>query len=273
MPAPAHPVIVLMTDFGITDSYVGQMKGVILSIAPEARIIDLTHAITPQNIAHGAFILTKSADFFPEGSIFISVVDPGVGTSRNAIAVRTEGALFLAPDNGLLTSILQTRSVTEAVTITDSRYLLPVRSSTFHGRDVFSPAAAHLASGVPIQNLGKSIDPATCTRIPMPECHTLDNGKTWEGSIIYTDHFGNLVTSLDARLLDRSKKWHVHAGKHRHPVSRTYGDAADQKPLAYTGSFGTIEIAVRNGNARETLGLKDGDPVRVESTPVAPEKP
>lgn len=266
MPALNPPVIVLMTDFGLRDSYVGQMKGVILSIAPDARIIDLTHEISPQNIAHGAFILEKSAGYFPAGSIFVSVVDPGVGTSRNAIAIQTERAIWLAPDNGLLSSILQTRRVTAAVTITESTYLLPVRSSTFHGRDVFSPAAAHLATGVPIESLGKKIDPAECARIPMPECHSADNGKTWEGSIIYTDHFGNLVTSLDAQLLDRSKKWHVHAGEHRHPVSRTYGDAADQQPLAYTGSFGTIEIAIRNGNARETLGLKDGDPVKAEST-------
>jgi S-adenosyl-L-methionine hydrolase (adenosine-forming) len=265
MRAQFPPVIVLMTDFGITDTYVGQMKGVILSIAPTARIIDLTHAVTPQNIAHGAFLLEKSANFFPEGSIFVSVVDPGVGTSRNAIAIETERAIFLAPDNGLLTSILQTRKIKECVTITESRFLLPQRSSTFHGRDVFSPAAAHLASGTPILELGKQIDPATCTRVPIPVGHTSDNGKSWEGSIIYTDHFGNLVTSLDDQLFDHSKQWLVSAGNHQFKVFGTYGDAADQQPLAYTGSFGMIEIAIRNGNARETLGLKDGDPVRAES--------
>lgn len=259
------PVIVLMTDFGLTDTYVGQMKGVILSLAPAARIIDLTHAVTPQNVAQGAFLLGKSADFFPEGSIFISVIDPGVGTSRNAIALETDRAVFLAPDNGLLTSILQNGDIKQCVTITESRYMLPVRSSTFHGRDIFSPAAAHLASGVPILKLGREIDPAECKRIPMPECLTPDNGSSWEGCIIYTDHFGNLVTSLDPALLDISKEWVINAGEHHFKMYRTYGDAAEQHPLACTGSFGTIEIAVRNGNAREALGLKDGDTVRAES--------
>jgi hypothetical protein len=265
MSSPSPHVIVLMTDFGLTDTYVGQMKGVILSIAPAARIIDLTHAVTPQNIAHGAFLLEKSADFFPQGSIFVSVVDPGVGTSRNAIAIETERAVFLAPDNGLLTSILQTREIKQSVTVTDNRYLLPHRSSTFHGRDVFSPAAAHLASGIPIRELGAKIDPAECIRIPMPGCLTPDGGKSWKGSIIYTDHFGNLVTSLDSARLDASKEWRISAGQHQLSLYRTYGDTADQQPLAYTGSFGTIEIAIRNGNASEALGLKDGDPVRAES--------
>jgi S-adenosylmethionine hydrolase len=265
MHAPFPPVIVLMTDFGLTDTYVGQMKGVILSIAPAARIIDLTHAVSPQNIAHAAFLLEKSAGFFPDGSIFVTVVDPGVGTSRDAIAIETEHAIFLAPDNGVLTSILQTRKIKAAVTITDSRYQLPFRSSTFHGRDVFSPAAAHLASGVQIRDLGKKIDIAECIRIPIPGCHTADHGKSWDGTIIYSDHFGNLVTSLNAELFDHSKKWIIEAGEHQLPVFRTYGEVADQQPLAYKGSFGTIEIAVRNGNARETLKLRDGDRVKAKS--------
>ncbi len=265
MQTDAPPVIVLMTDFGISDTYVGQMKGVILSIAPAARIIDLTHAITPQNIVQGAFLLEKSADFFPEGSIFVSVVDPGVGTSRNAIALETERAIFLAPDNGLLTPILQYKTVKQCVTITDKRYLLPLLSSTFHGRDLFSPAAAHLASGVAIHELGRELDPAECQRIPMPRCHTRDHGDSWEGRIIFTDHFGNLVTSLEAELLDHTKQWLISAGEEQLPISGTYGEVADRHPLAYKGSFGMIEIAIRNGNASETLGLRDGDTVRANS--------
>jgi S-adenosyl-L-methionine hydrolase (adenosine-forming) len=265
MQTDAPPVIVLMTDFGISDTYVGQMKGVILSIAPIARIIDLTHAVTPQNIAQGAFLLEKSIDFFPAGSIFISIVDPGVGTSRKAIALETERAIFLGPDNGLLTPILQNRTVKQCITITDKRYLLPLLSSTFHGRDLFSPAAAHLASGVAIHELGKELDPAECQRIPMPRCHTRDHGRSWEGSIIFSDHFGNLVTSLDAELLDRTKQWLISAGEEQLPISRTYGEIADRQPLAYKGSFGMIEIAIRNGNASEVLGLKDGDSVRANS--------
>ena len=143
--------------------------------------------------------------------------------------------------------------------------MLPTRSSTFHGRDVFSPAAAHLASGVALKELGPEIDPAECTRIPLPGCQSTDNGTSWDGTIICTDHFGNLVTSLDAEMLDLSKKWLISAGNHQLPMCSTYGDVADQQPLAYTGSSGMIEIAVRNGNAAEVLGLKDGNAVTITS--------
>ena len=256
------PVIVLMTDFGLTDTFVGQMKGVILSRAPSVQIIDLTHAITAQNIAQGAFLLGKSAPFFPEGTIFVAVVDPGVGTSRKAIAVECGRQTFLAPDNGLLTALFQSGEVKRCVTLTNERYLLPNRSSTFHGRDVFSPAAAYLASGVALEKLGKEMDPAECTKIALPTCQTTDKGRSWTGIIIYTDHFGNLVTSLDSEVLDRSKRWVVSAGACKElPLSLAYGDAVDQQPLAYTGSNGMIEIAIRNGNAAQVLKLKEGDPV------------
>ena len=257
-------VIVLMTDFGLNDIYVGQMKGVILSLAPSVQIIDLTHAISPQNIAQAAFFLAKSLPFFPERSIVVSVVDPGVGSSRQAIALETDKHTFLAPDNGLLTAVFQTQNIKQCVTITEERYMLSVRSSTFHGRDIFSPAAANLASGVPLQELGKTIDPADCVKIAMPECNTRDNGQSWDGSIISIDHFGNLVTSLDSLLFDERKQWVVKAGNGvKIPVVTTYSDVPAQQLLAYTGSSGMIEIAVRNGNAASTLGLKEGDPVTV----------
>lgn len=275
MPPGNSPVIVLMTDFGLSDTYVGQMKGVILSIAPSLPIIDLTHAVTPQNIAQGAFLLGKSIPFFPDGSIFVAVVDPGVGTSRRAIAVLTDRHIFLAPDNGLLTAIIQNESIERCISIniTEKRYLLTSVSSTFHGRDVFSPAAAHLACGVPVQELGEEIEPSSCTRIPMYRCSSPDNGASWEGSVIFTDHYGNLVTSLDSGLLDRAKQWVVRAGTSEPlPLYSTYGDVADRQPLAYRGSFGMIEIAVRNGNAAEVLGLRDGDRVKGESAFVASEK-
>ena len=266
MVAPDHPIIVLLTDFGLTDTFVGQMKGVILSLAPRARIIDLTHAVTPQNVAQGAFLLKNSVRFFPEHSIFIAVVDPGVGTARRAIAVETEHHIFLAPDNGLLTPVLQKMAISQCVEVTEEIFMLSRRSSTFHGRDLFSPVAARLASGVELQELGPAIDPATCVKIPMAECTSRDGGASWEGNIICTDHFGNLVTSLDAEMLESSKEWMISAGKLSSlPVARTYGDVAEQQPLAYRGSSGTIEIAIRNGNAAAVFGLKDGDRVRAES--------
>ena len=254
--------IVLMTDFGVHDTYVGQMKGVILSRAPSVQIIDLTHSISPQNIVQGAFFLGKSVPFLPERSIILSVVDPGVGSTRQAIAVETDKQTFLAPDNGLLTAVFQTRNITRCVSITEQQYMLPCRSSTFHGRDVFSPVARHLASGVAFEELGPEIELAECTRISLPGCQSRDNGASWEGAIICTDHFGNLVTSLDSEVLDRSKQWLISAGKERLPLCRTYGEVADQQPLAYTGSSGMIEIAIRNGNAAKMLGLNDGEPVR-----------
>ena len=256
--------IVLMTDFGVHDTYVGQMKGVILSRAPSVQIIDLTHSIAPQNILQGAFFLGKSVPFLPERSIIISVVDPGVGSKRQAIAVETDRQTFLAPDNGLLTAIFQTRNITRCVYITEQHYMLPFRSSTFHGRDVFSPAAAHLATGGSLQELGKAIDPSYCIKLPMPQCNSSDKGKTWDGSVIYTDHFGNLVTSLDSQLFDTEKHWMIVAGNgNQIPVVTTYSDVADQELLAYTGSSGMIEIAVRNGSAAERLGLKEGYPVKL----------
>lgn len=264
------PVIVLMTDFGLADTYIGQMKGVILSLAPSAQIIDLTHAISAQNIAQGAFLLGKSAPFFPERAIFVAVVDPGVGTSRKAIAVQCGNQSFLAPDNGLLTALFQTGKVAQCVTITNERYMLPARSSTFHGRDIFSPAAAHLASGVALHELGSKIELTECTRIPLPGCESRDNGASWEGTIICTDHFGNLITSLDAEVLDRSKEWLIGARNHQLPICRTYGEVANQQPLAYTGSSGMIELAIRNGNAAERLGLRDGDAVRASAASSMP---
>jgi len=262
MPIGNPPVIVLMTDFGLTDTFVGQMKGIMLSITPAAHLIDLTHAISPQNVAQGAFMLGKSLPFFPDGSIFVSVVDPGVGTLRKAIALGTDRHTFLAPDNGLLTAILQTVKIGHCVHITNERYMLSTRSSTFHGRDIFSPAAAHLAAGVTLLELGEEIEPSECTRIALPGSTTPDNGQSWEGSIIYTDHFGNLVTSLDTNHLDQSKPWIVRAGNCKPLLlSSTYGNVGDQQLLAYVGSSGTIEIAVRNGNAAKLLGLQNGERV------------
>ena len=256
--------IVLMTDFGVHDTYVGQMKGVILSRAPSVQIIDLTHSIAPQNIAQGAFFLGKSVPFLPEKSIIISVVDPGVGSTRQAIAVETDKQIFLAPDNGLLTAIFQTRNISRSVSITEPQYMLPFRSSTFHGRDVFSPVAAHLATGGSLQELGKAIDPSYCIKIQMPHCNSCDQGETWDGSVIYTDQFGNLVTSFDSELFDTDKHWMVLVDNgNQIPVVTTYSDVSDQELLAYTGSSGMIEIAVRNGSAAERLGLKEGYPVKL----------
>lgn len=257
--------IVLLTDFGTGDSFVGQMKGVILTIAPSAMIIDLSHGISPQNIAQGAFVLEKSLPFFPDGSIFLAIVDPGVGTSRRAIALETPGHLFVGPDNGLFSPVLLRGNVKQCVHITEKAFMLPSRSHTFHGRDLFSPVAAHLASGVPVSSLGSEIDPSECMQNAIPPCRVLDDGSTREGTILFADHFGNLVTSLEAAFAEGPDRWVVETARTGPlPLFLTYADAEEQQPLAYAGSSGTIEIAVRNGSARDRFGLEPGDPVRLK---------
>ncbi|NTW82725.1 MAG: SAM-dependent chlorinase/fluorinase [Chlorobiaceae bacterium] len=257
-------VIVLMTDFGLNDPWVGQMKGVILSLCPSARIVDLTHAIEPQNIVHGAFMLGKSCRYFPEKTIFVSVVDPGVGTSRRPIALETSRHIFIGPDNGLFTPVLEQEEIMCCMHITENRFMLPKQSSTFQGRDLFSPVAAHLTSGISLKETGVEIDPCDCIRIDMPACKSPDNGRSWEGSIIYADHFGNLITSLDSDLIGNPEQWLVIADNvDPLPISVTYCCVENKKPLAYAGSSGMIEIAVRNGNAAGSLNLANGDKVRL----------
>ncbi|MBM3423376.1 MAG: SAM-dependent chlorinase/fluorinase [Chlorobi bacterium] len=260
-------LIALMTDFGTDDTYIGQMKGVILSIHPAANIIDLTHAVMPQHIAHGAFLLGRTIPFLPEGTITVSVVDPGVGTSRKPIAVKTDRQIFLAPDNGLLTPVLAGQGIIACSSIANPDVMLPMQSATFHGRDIFSPAAAHLAAGFPFEKLGDALDPASCVTLPLNFCRTVDNGRVIEGSVLFTDRFGNLVTTIDSPLPGNPDEWHVEAaGLPALPLSRTYGDVPEGELLAYGGSFGTIEIAVRNGNAALMTSLTENTGVRLVKT-------
>jgi len=209
VPKQHDPVIVLLTDFGLQDTYVGQMKGVILSICPDARLIDLTHAVTPQHVALGAFFLERALPFLPAGSIVLCVVDPGVGTSRKLLAVATDRQTFLAPDNGLLTPVFSSRNITACVSITSPEIMLPERSSTFHGRDIFSPAAAHLACGMPLERLGQPVTPESCVLLT-PSCFGIvKNETTLEGSVLFSDLFGNLVTTIDTSLMENPEGWYI----------------------------------------------------------------
>lgn len=252
------PIIALLTDFGTEDTYIGQMKGVILSILPSARIIDLTHAVPPQHIALGAFLLERTIPFLPDGTVTVSVVDPGVGTSRKPVAVKTDRLTFLAPDNGLLTPVLTRHSITACCSITNPDVMLPMQSATFHGRDIFSPAAAHLAAGFPFERLGDALDTASCITLPPYGCRMNENGTVIEGSVLFSDRFGNLVTTIDTALLDEPQAWRLEAaGIPSLRLMRTYQDAEEGGLLAYGGSFGTVEIAIRNGNAALTTGLAE----------------
>jgi hypothetical protein len=256
------PLIALMTDFGLDDTFVGVMKGVIASICREARVVDLTHAVTPQNVREAAFHLDRSHGFFPEETVFACIVDPGVGTSRRPIAVQAGPYRFVAPDNGLLTPVFDRYPDARCHVLGDSRFHLPDRSATFHGRDIFSPVAAHLASGVAVEELGPAVEPSTCARIAMFRNAPLDNGTGWKGEVVSIDHFGNVITSFEASMAAGDPAWRAAAGTSGQlPIVHTYGEVKPGEPLAYAGSSGMIEIAVRNGNAGKELGIGEDTPV------------
>ena len=263
-PAP----VVLLTDFGYRDHYAGVMKGVIASIAPRARIIDLTHGIPPQQVAAGALVLAQSWRFFPPRSIFVAVVDPGVGTNRLPIAVETSaGARFVGPDNGLLWTAAAAAQIRTIVQLRSARYRLPELSSTFHGRDIFAPAAAWLARGIKLGALG----PRLAAMVTL-EARTAvrETARSLAGSVIYVDGFGNLVTNLSRAQVygfagQRAEgRLAVKVGRHpRFGLYATYGEVPAGKPLALFGSFEMLEIGVRDGTAALHFGAGAGTSVTV----------
>ncbi len=254
------PIITLTTDFGLADGYVGTMRGVILSIAPEVMLLDLSHEVPAQDVRAGAFVLYQAVTFFPPETLHLVVVDPGVGSQRRALAVRTSQGIFIAPDNGVLSYVLATAQVYEAVSLTNPTYQLPQVSSTFHGRDVFAPAAAHLATGVPLEKLGPRA--ISLVRLPFPGPETTSNGDL-VAHIMHVDHFGNLILDATAN--------HVHdeailelEGRRIEGLSRTFADVAPGELLAYVGSSRDhVEVAVREGNAAQELGVDAGDKVLI----------
>lgn len=265
--ARSHPPIAILTDFGYRDHYVGAMKGVIASVAPEARLIDITHGIAPQSVAAGAIALRECWRYFPRRTIFLAVVDPGVGTPRLPIAVETRaGARFVAPDNGLVWLAVEQAGLKRAVELRSPRFRLPQVSSTFHGRDIFAPAAAHLCRGASLGAMGPALD--AIERLTLPE--PVASGRRLVGCVIYTDGFGNLVTNIGRDALGRlessfpSGRLSVRIGRGA-PVEivNAYGDVPQGAPLATFGSFELLEIAVREGNAREFFSAAEGAPVIV----------
>ena len=261
--------IALLTDFGTQDAYVGAMKGVIAGIAPRARVIDITHEIAPQDLRSAAYTLLCAYRYFPAGTIFCCVVDPGVGSARRAAAVRVrspagEDYVFVCPDNGLLTPVLEQASVSAAHALEDPRYQLSAISATFHGRDIFAPAAAHLAAGIDIGGLGAAVAPAELVRMDWPQPRRTPNG--WLAHVIHVDHFGNLITNLDGDALEGpAGRWRIGLGDLRiDGIGRTFADADIGAPVAYIGSSGFLEVAVRNGSAQRAWGLSVGDMIRVE---------
>ncbi|MHB8382841.1 MAG: SAM hydrolase/SAM-dependent halogenase family protein [Candidatus Binataceae bacterium] len=249
----ATSVIAILSDFGYRDHYAGVMKGVIARIAPRARIIDLTHGVPPQAIAAGAMLLAQSWRFFPARTIFLAVVDPGVGTARLPIAIETRaGARMVGPDNGLLALAAEDAGVRRIVKLDSPRFRLNDISSTFHGRDIFAPAAAWLARGTSISSLGPAIDKLMPLALPGPSL----SARRIRGEVVYVDGFGNLITNIGGALLSelaasfRAKALSVRInGSAEIKIYRAYGDAPARSSLATIGSFNLLEIALRDANA------------------------
>lgn len=294
------PLITLTTDFGIANGYVGTMKGVILRVAPNVRLVDISHEIAPQNIRQAAYVLYTAYPFFPSHTVHLVVVDPGVGSARRPIALRTPAGYFVGPDNGVFSYVMACEPVEALVELSDPRYRLAEVSHIFHGRDVFAPAAAHLAAGLSITALGPHVlDPVT---FPPPRLEVAPGGVT--GEVLHVDHFGNVITSIgrmvwsgDELVLEptfqgargrmqgagckgheagckRQEAGHggqvrvktsevvvVVGGREISGVHRTYAEVESGEALALVGSQAHLEIAVREGNAALELGLHPGDVV------------
>jgi S-adenosyl-L-methionine hydrolase (adenosine-forming) len=254
-------IIALLTDFGLQDVYVGVMKATIARIDRDLRTIDLTHDIPPQNVVAARFCLMDAHPYLPENTVCLAVVDPGVGSKRRAIAIELENGFLVGADNGLFSGILDRYPPVAAVELTNSQYWRSDRpSNTFHGRDIFAPVAAHLASGVPLLNLGKAIAADSLVRLDIPECEIIENNIF--GSIQYIDRFGNLITNIPRNLiLDRS--YSIVIDRKTIFKSKTYSDVSLGEIVTLIGSHGWLEIAVNGGNAKERLQLDWGDRVSV----------
>ena len=243
-------IITLLTDFGIRDAFVGIMKGVMLGIAPAAQLVDLSHAVPPQDIRTGALILRSAVSFFPPGTVHVAVVDPGVGSQRRAVVIETRDAFFVGPDNGLLSLAAPPESVVRAIHLSNPQYFLPRLSQTFHGRDIFAPVAAHLARGVPPEVLGPTIP--TIEQLSLPAVERTDTQLT--GSVIAIDHFGNLVTNItetDLLPFPRETLWVSIGPVQIRGLVVTYADVSLGTVAALINSWGMLEIAVRNGSAAQ----------------------
>ena len=263
--SPNKHLITLTTDFGINDSYVAQMKGAILGINPNVKIVDVTHQIPPQNILAASFVIDSALDAFPPGTVHLIVVDPGVGSSRPVVATRINNQFWVSPDNGLLTRPALRYKLSETVHINNPEYWRKTVSSTFHGRDIMGPVAAHLSLGVPLSKLGDPLEnPPVVLEHDSPSC----KNNQIQGEVIYIDHFGNLITNISASLLENDslkncnvlfKDQVIATG-----VSEYYDETKKGELIVLTGSSGYLELAVNQGNAQEKLNALPGQKISIQ---------
>lgn len=267
-------IVTITTDFGTQDGYVPAMKGTMLSIAPSARLVDVTHEVDPQDVMESAFVLMSAQPFFPEGTVHLVVVDPGVGTDRRAVALRHGDHWYVGPDNGVFPLVLDGNTPDAMVELTNpDTWRTPTPSATFHGRDIFAPAAAHLAAGRRLDDLGTPIDRLE----PLHWAQPITDTRTIQGWIVHVDHFGNCVTNIrrstvaDAvDLADESPQAEdippveAYVGSSvLDSIHGTYGDVSEEDPLLLFGSTGFLEVAVNGGNAADLLDIRKGDSIKI----------
>jgi len=258
----ARPVIALLTDFGLRDHYAGTMKGVMLGICPDVTFVDVSHDIAAHDVLAGALELAAAYRYFPTGTIFLVVVDPGVGSTRRGIAADTGEYKFVAPDNGVLTVVLDEHPPKRIVELSERRYARPTVSRTFEGRDRFAPAAAWLAKGIEVTALGRSAGSLKRLDIPRPAVE----GDRLAGEVLRVDRFGNLITNIDRRMFDRLAGGSLELSIGGHPIARvvsTYADVAAGELCALFGSTDHLEVAANGASAAERLGIGRGAAVHV----------
>lgn len=256
-------IITLTTDFGEQDHFVGAMKGVIHSIAPKATLVDITHQVTPFAISEAAFTIAEASRWFPRKTVHVAIADPGVGTERRAIVVESGGQIFVGPDNGVFSLILRSDRKARVRHLTNRKYFLKEVSQTFHGRDVFAPAAAHLAKGIRVSAMGPLVtDPLRGSFSEPARTST----RTWSGAVLKVDRFGNLITNFHIRDFPDLTRRPISLLAGIHAVDflvRTYGEASPGEPVSLIGSSGYLEVAVNQDSAARILGCGVGTPVEL----------
>jgi S-adenosylmethionine hydrolase len=260
-----RPIITLLTDFGWGDGYIGAMKGVILQINPQCRIVDLAHEIAPHDVMGAALVLGQTYPFFPSGTIHLAVVDPGVGGPRRPVVLETEGYRFVGPDNGCFTIVLKRKEGVQAFELTEGRFRLPQVSHTFHGRDIFAPGAAHLSAGVPPAAMGPPVETTDLTSLPIPDPVT--EGGALLGEVIWVDSFGNLVTNISQEALgtfapDGVIEIEIH-GERIRGLKSFYEEGKGGEIVALWGSAGLLEISLREQSLQQERGWGKGEQVRI----------
>ncbi len=257
------PIITLLTDFGTKDHYVASMKGVILGINPGCTLIDITHEVHPQDIMEGTVLLANTFSYFPKGTIHLAVVDPGVGGKRRPVLLETKNYFFVGPDNGLFTLVAKRDRVKQVIGLTNKKYFLPDISSTFHGRDIFAPVAAHLSLGMRPGAFGEKLDHWRKLKFREPKVKR----QKLSGEIIFIDRFGNLISNIEQarfRSFIKGQPFVIRVGDEViSDIKRGYWEGGKQETIALFGSGGHLEISVHKGNAQKVLKVKRGDAIRI----------